>query len=813
MEQGLRLLIQLIIEFAPVIANLVQKDNKAPVDLSNKQESIQNQALIQSENSYKGTLKNISKDNYENNYNQQISYIQGFEQEKIDRQQLAVYYRQMQLKVATQEQTTILQLPELQKLFESWPLRLYPSQILANSTNNTRKPLKIFLAPPKVEFDKFAHRQEENLDIELMLAEGLRDFINHHYSLQNATRPTEFLAGAWDSKRFHSESSIKALFGILKTEPILILESEIDGDYLNFRIAYWGLGQDNYYYKTISRLPYKKIIVQSAKNRALEWNKVRDKLISLGEKLEEIDDLGGDNVTNLAILERTEKWKNQGIDISKLSLQYQINRQDFEQLCQVLITCHCLVVSWVADAYHLVYHDVSPLLPDLLPNLLKSELDLPSLQAIIAGYEQLYQALETERLSWIPELALQLAQSLSHLSDRSLAQKQVDYSINTWLRLRQVLPEEWDNPLGKMRSVVTLEDEEYIQNLKEYFVAVEDSKIINELEEVLNEIAKLKQQRQEEYISLSHTLTEHSVEVTSIAISPDGETLIGGCADKHIKMWNIKTGVFIRNLTKNSGEISSIAVSDDGNFLAVGSYETPKSNVKVWHLKTGKLIHTLLGHHKPVNVVAISPLGNSVPEGTGPILASGGNKIKIWNLHKGNRISTLWHSSVVNTIAINPVSSKSSLGISTILVSGTKEKKIRLWNPHTGELLRTLSGHFGEINSVAITSIGVGEILFSGSADKTIKIWQLETGKILHTLTGHTDEVKSVAISPNGEVLVSGGADKTIKLWRWKTGELLQTITAHSGTVNHLVVSPDGQYIASCSSDKAIKIWQLNHLF
>ncbi len=124
-----------------------------------------------------------------------------------------------------------------------------------------------------------------------------------------------------------------------------------------------------------------------------------------------------------------------------------------------------------------------------------------------------------------------------------------------------------------------------------------------------------------------------------------------------------------------------------------------------------------------------------------------------------------------------------------------------------------MSGHFGEINSVAITSIGVGEILFSGSADKTIKIWQLETGKILHTLTGHTDEVKSVAISPNGEVLVSGGADKTIKLWRWKTGELLQTITAHSGTVNHLVVSPDGQYIASCSSDKAIKIWQLNHLF
>ncbi len=803
MEQGLRLLIQLIIEFAPVIASLVQKDNEAPVDLTNKQKISQTQSLLQSVN----------------NSHQQIDYIEGFEPEKTQEHKLAVYYRQMQLNIATQERTTGLHLPELQKLFESWPLRLYPSQILAPDTNNHPKPLKIFLAPPQVEFDKFAHPQAEYLDIELMLAEGLRNFISQHYSLQNPVRPTEFLPGAWDSKRFHSESSIKALFAMLRTEPILILESEIDGDYLNFRIAYWGLGQDNYYYKTISRLPYKQIIDQSAKNRAIEWRKVRNKLISLGENLEEINHLGGDNVVNLATLEKAEKWQSQGIDISQLSLEYQVSRRDFQQLCQVLITCHCLVASWIADAYHLVYSDVSPLLPDLLPNLLESDLDLPSLQAIIAGYKQLYQGLEGDRLDWIPGLALQLAHSLSHLSDRSLAQEQVDYSINTWLQLRQVSPKQWSKPLQAMGKAVKLEDEEYVQNLKEYFAAVGDSQIVSDLEEILAVIAKLKRQYQEEYACLRHTLTGHSQKVTSIAISPDGETLISGCTDKNIKMWNMKTGVFIRNLTKNSGEISSIAVSKDGTLLAVGSYETPKSNVKVWHLKTGKLIHTLVGHHKPVNIVAISSVSPSSPEGIEPILASGGNKIKVWNLHKGdkpgghlqsNRISTLWHSSVVNTIAISPVSPTSSLGISTILVSGTGDKKIRLWNPHTGELLRTLSGHGGEINSVAISSVGVGEILFSGSADKTIKIWQLETGKILHTLTGHTDEVKSVAVSPNGEILISGSADNTIQIWRWQTGELLQTLTGHSGTVNHIAISPDGEYIASCSADKTIKIWQIN---
>jgi uncharacterized protein YjiK len=619
----------------------------------------------------------------------------------------------------------------------------------------------------------------------------LREFLNQYYPLQSQVRPTEFLAGAWDSKRFHSESSIKALFGMLKTEPVLILESEVDGEYLNFRIGYWGIGQDNYYYKTISRLPYKEIVYQSAKNRAIEWKKVRDELISLGENLEDINHLGGDNIINLALLEKAEKWKKQGIDISNLSLQYQVNRQDFEKLCEVLITCHCLVAGWVADVYHLIHHDVSPFLPKLLPSLLNDTLDLTSVEAIASGYKQVYQALEMERRYWVPELALQLAQSLSHLPNDSWAREQIDYSVNTWLQLHEISPLNNCNPLQAMQSAVKLEDEEYIEKLREYFATVGDEQKIADIEEILNAIANLKQQHQQDYAHLIHTLTGHSGKVSSIAVSCDGQALVSGSGDKTIKVWDINSGTLIRTLTEDLGEVSSIAVSPDGNFLAVGSCQHPKSNVKVWHLKTGKLLHTLLGHQKPVNFVTISPFGL--------ILASGSNKIKIWNLEKGDRICTLWHSTAVHTAAIGPDG--------TILVSGSSDNKIRLWNPRTGQPLRTLIGHFGEVKAIVISPNG--ETLFSGSADKTIKIWHLDTGKLLHTLTGHLDEVKSLAISPNGETLLSGSADKTIKIWCLKTGELLQTITEHSGAVNSVAVSPDNRFFASGSSDKSIKIWQI----
>ncbi|MFH7031014.1 MAG: WD40 repeat domain-containing protein [Heteroscytonema crispum UTEX LB 1556] len=774
MEQGLRLLIQLVLEFAPAIAALVNKRSQA-ISITKFQPPKAIQEFIKSINQ-SSKAENSGK---------------KFEQEKLLQQELAVYHRTTQLQIATSERETALKLPEVHKILDSWPLRLYPSQILESHTSNTRAPLKIFLAPPQVQFDKFDSRNEGISEIELMLAEGLREFLNQYYPLQSQVRPTEFLAGAWDSKRFHSESSIKALFGMLKTEPILILESEVDGEYLNFRIGYWGIGQENYYYKTISRLSYKEIVYQSVKNRAFQWKKVRDELISLGENLEDINHIGGDNIVNLALLEKAEKWKKQGIDISNFSLQYQVNRQDFEKLCEVLITCHCLVAGWVADVYHLIHHDVPPFLPELLPSLLNDTLDLTSVEVIASGYKQVYQALEMERRYWVPELALQLARSLSHLPNNSWAREQVDYSVNTWLQLHQVSPLNNCNPLQAMRSAVKVEDEEYIENLREYFATVGDEQKIADIEEILNAIANLKQQRQQDYSHLIHTLTGHSAKVSSIAISCDGQTLVSGCADKTIKVWDINTGTLIRTLTEDLGEVSSIAVSPDGNFLAVGSCQHPKSNVKVWHLKTGKLLHTLLGHQKPVNFVTISPFGL--------ILASGSNKIKIWNLEKGDRICTLWHSTAVHAAAIGPDG--------TILASGSSDNKIRLWNPRTGQPLRTLIGHFGEVKSIVISFDG--ETIFSGSADKTIKIWHLGTGKILHTLTGHLDEVKSLAISPNGEILFSGSADKTIKIWCLRTGELLQTITGHSGAVNSVAVSPDGRFFASGSSDKSIKIWQI----
>lgn len=361
------------------------------------------------------------------------------EKEIIFQKELAIDNRQTQFAIATYQRETAFLLPQVHKIFENCPLTLVPAQILDSHHRDGYIAMRVVISPPVVDFDRFESASDRHFPkIEKRLAEGLGQFLSSNYPLNSAIRPTEFLDGAWESKRFRGGASIKSLFGMLKSEPMLILESDVDGDYLNLRIAYWDLGAETYFYeRIISRLPYRDILYESAKNRALKWKtEIRDKLLLRGKSLEEINQkYGGDNAINLEILEEDEEFKRDGINIPR---NYKVNPQDWDYLCQILVSCHCLITGWIADAHFLINYDVNPLLPELLPNLLADESALPIkevVKSVVSGYKELFKAVAIEQPHSIPGLALNLAKGLANFSDKSFANEMIDYSLKARLDL------------------------------------------------------------------------------------------------------------------------------------------------------------------------------------------------------------------------------------------------------------------------------------------------------------------------------------------------------------------------------------------
>jgi small GTP-binding protein len=96
-------------------------------------------------------------------------------------------------------------------------------------------------------------------------------------------------------------------------------------------------------------------------------------------------------------------------------------------------------------------------------------------------------------------------------------------------------------------------------------------------------------------------------------------------------------------------------------------------------------------------------------------------------------------------------------------LSGSDDATVRVWDAETGACLRTLEGHSGGVNSVALG--GDGRRALSGSDDGTVRVWDVETGACLRTLEGHTHRVWSVAWSADGEFAFSGAENGVMRVW------------------------------------------------
>ncbi len=424
----------------------------------------------------------------------------AFERQKELQQELAKYNRQTQIQIAAEQRKTALESIEANKLFENWPLRMIPSQILTSHQGNDILPLRIIPVPPSIDFDKFADKEGEFPRIEKYLAEGLRQFLHQNYSLNNGLCPVELLDGAWDSNRYHGGSSIRALFSMLRSEPILILESEIDGDYLNLKMGFWGLDQENYSYSPlISRLPFREMIYQSARNRAKIWKQTRDKILELGQDPKSINELDS---YNLEIIEQEEALEAAGIDITNLPRRYRVNDEDFEAFGDFLVTCNCLIAGWVADSYHLIRENVTPKLPQLLGELSLDEsgIDIPQdlMQSILLGYQNVYQSLEKERLEIMAELLLEFADTLKALPDKSWGKLEVEKSLKLRLELQGI---EFDSLTDIKTGIqLLLNTSEYWQNIKDNYLYAEkvvecltdidDKSLLIELQGILSSAKK-----------------------------------------------------------------------------------------------------------------------------------------------------------------------------------------------------------------------------------------------------------------------------------------------------------------------------------
>ena len=408
------------------------------------------------------------------------------EQQKELQLQLKNLDAQLAREIRIYDRQTSIEVIQEQKRQNNSPIWLVAQDIVNSNPAQNPIPLRVFLSPPSLQFDRSGDSNDTAKgfpDMEKFLGIYLQLFFEK-YSTQG--RPIEFLSGAWTSKFFHSQAATKTMFHGLKTEPTLILESVAEGDIFNLNFGYWGLNWATYRYKSpIPMLPWREVLFDFAKERALQWQAQREAYIAEGNSGEEFDELFGTETVNsflhnLKIIDKEKQCETRGIDPADIPRPYSIHKKDYERFQQFIGVCHCLIAGLLADEYFFLHVSSEvrqrPLLPQLLPDLLQ---DMPKeeqeqlVEIAINFYEMLYNIIGESESAWIPELKLDLAEGLLNLPDKRWAATQIFESVKAWLQLRGLsVPETNKEILDALDAALTINDLKYAGKLNSCLVTV-----------------------------------------------------------------------------------------------------------------------------------------------------------------------------------------------------------------------------------------------------------------------------------------------------------------------------------------------------
>ena len=116
-------------------------------------------------------------------------------------------------------------------------------------------------------------------------------------------------------------------------------------------------------------------------------------------------------------------------------------------------------------------------------------------------------------------------------------------------------------------------------------------------------------------------LQGHTEAVTSVAFSPDGQTIVSGSWDHSLRLWNLD-GTPKGNLLQGHTEgVTSVAFSPDGQTIVSGGGD---KSLRLWNLDGTPIGNPLQGHTEAVNSVAFSPDGQTIVSG------SSDNSLRLW---------------------------------------------------------------------------------------------------------------------------------------------------------------------------------------
>ncbi|WP_020475578.1 protein kinase domain-containing protein [Zavarzinella formosa] len=359
------------------------------------------------------------------------------------------------------------------------------------------------------------------------------------------------------------------------------------------------------------------------------------------------------------------------------------------------------------------------------------------------------------------------------------------------------------------------------------------------------------------------TLFGHSGYVSSMTLSPDGQTLATSADDQSIRLWNIGSGENVRTFPGHGAKTTALSFSPTGAKLASGS---DLGEVNIWDCLRDS--EALVYRHEPNILREVYPLPdrrwlaadywgrflflNHEGEPDSPVyhmtgertmtfnwamspdgrqLASfsenPGSKQGVWVISLDDRSKPGRHLSKVPVDVHHMAFSPDGHTLATI----HKDGRLRLTDLATEKETQAFQAGGDGRNFVAFTPDGK-ELITASGAGMEITRWSLK-GKPVWKFADQNEfepgnEIQkefftSLAVSPDGKLVAVATANRDIRILDASTGlprlanlsgtlpETPMKLKGHLGKIQRVVFDSSGTRLASTSDDQTVRVWDALH--
>jgi WD40 repeat protein len=290
--------------------------------------------------------------------------------------------------------------------------------------------------------------------------------------------------------------------------------------------------------------------------------------------------------------------------------------------------------------------------------------------------------------------------------------------------------------------------------------------------------------------------------VAAVTFSPDGTLVAAGSADGNVQLWDTATQQEAGSaLVAGAAEVDALAFSPDGKLLATGGQD---GAARLWDIATESQIGTTMATGDVVSALTFGTGGTTLAT------AESDGTTELWNVATQAQTGaalTVQGSAGVSALAFSPKADA--------LATGNGNGSIQLWSPagfHQPSAPLTVgpvgvaaaaAGHTPAAFSAA------GGLLATSNGHGTVRVWDI-TGKrpvgvplsTYHIVTG-------LALSPDGKTLAVAGSG--VQLWQTATGRRIGIALPAAGHGRYPAVafSPDGTMLATLGADGTARIWNV----